>query len=180
MELPTAPVQAEVEDSTTQAAKIPRQHTDSNPIPTDSMVTVRLSDPTPPSLEGEVTLDCEYTSPYYEDEETVIVHDSEPSNEDTIVETDDVEQVSELAAKTKLHRISTASSSMPSIREEVESEHSSGTFHARSNSSGTASSADTTTVDWDELEKTEEQEPRDEGSDEVGYLQYSAEILQIC
>ncbi|KAI9811080.1 MAG: hypothetical protein M1827_005662 [Pycnora praestabilis] len=37
---------------------------------------------------------------------------------------------------------------------------------SRSNSSGTSLSDGSTHVDWDELEKSEEQEPRDEGSDE--------------
>lgn len=38
---------------------------------------------------------------------------------------------------------------------------------SRRGSSSTTSSDSSTRVDWEELEKTEEQEPRDEGSDEV-------------
>ena len=43
----------------------------------------------------------------------------------------------------------------------------SGTFRSRSDSSGTLSSTGSAQVDWDELERSEEQAPRDEGSDEV-------------
>ena len=40
-------------------------------------------------------------------------------------------------------------------------------FRSRSNSSGTLSSVGSAHVDWDELDKSEEQAPRDECSDEV-------------
>lgn len=69
-------------------------------------------------------------------------------------------------------RASIASSSVARFEGEGESVS---TVRSRSNSSTTASSSNSTRVDWDELERSEEQEPRDEGSDEVrssyiGYL----------
>ena len=51
---------------------------------------------------------------------------------------------------------------------EVESSRSTlGSFRSRSESSGTSSSVASAHVDWDELDKSEEQAPRDECSDEV-------------
>ena len=66
----------------------------------------------------------------------------------------------------RAHRASTAS--MPSILEETLGSPS-GTFRSRSDSSGTLSSASSAQVDWEELEKSEEQAPRDGGSDEVSF-----------
>lgn len=51
-----------------------------------------------------------------------------------------------------------------------EEDHSTITLRSRSDSSGTFSSSDgSAQVDWDELEKEEDQAPRDEGSDEVSF-----------
>lgn len=54
-----------------------------------------------------------------------------------------------------------------SIVEEESSRSTLGSFRSRSNSSGTSSSVASAHVDWDELDKSEEQAPRDECSDEV-------------
>lgn len=51
---------------------------------------------------------------------------------------------------------------------EVFMESSPSSDQLRRDSLSTISSEGSTRVDWEELEKTEEQEPRDEGSDEVG------------
>ena len=57
--------------------------------------------------------------------------------------------------------------SMLSAVEEGKSDASSSTIRSRSDSSGTYSSIGSVQFDWDELDKSEEQAPRDEGSDEV-------------
>ena len=51
--------------------------------------------------------------------------------------------------------------------EEDTSRTTSDIFRSRSNSSGTSSSVASAHVDWDELDRSEEQAPRDECSDEV-------------
>ncbi|KAI4196822.1 MAG: hypothetical protein LQ350_006335 [Teloschistes chrysophthalmus] len=56
--------------------------------------------------------------------------------------------------------------SMPSIAEEGDNVQDSRSFRSRSDSSGTLSSNGSTHVDWEELDKSEESAPRDEGSDE--------------
>lgn len=53
------------------------------------------------------------------------------------------------------------------LRVEESLESTSHAFRSRSNSSGTLSSVGSAHVDWDELDKSEEQAPRDECSDEV-------------
>ena len=63
------------------------------------------------------------------------------------------------------HRHSTASTISVQDGERIASTIS--TVRSRSDSSGTFSSTESAQVDWDELEKSEEQAPRDEGSDEV-------------
>lgn len=98
----------------------PRMHTDSNPLPTDSMVTVRLS-----------------------------VHHPEPLPKPNIFP-----ELESLAARraSQISLQSSISSSSSSSHDGMTSPTSSGS------------------VDWEELEKTEEQEPRDEGTDDVSRL----------
>lgn len=91
------------------------------PLPTDSMVTVRLSDAL--LLQSE-SLQQDETEPTYELEEPQLDQHRSPS--------------------TASFRSSNSSS-------------------ARSSSSSSRSNS----VDWEELEKTEEQEPKDECTDEV-------------
>lgn len=52
--------------------------------------------------------------------------------------------------------------------EEIFSPVTNSSNRSRRSSSSTTSTEGSTRVDWEELERTEEQEPRDEGSDEVG------------
>lgn len=97
------------------ASRSPRGNADSNPLPTDSTVTIRLSDMQTGSLRIQ-----------------------NPSSE--------LENVS----KARVTSISSESSAC-----------------VGSDSNGSTSPTSSTCVDWEELEKTEEQEPRDEGTDEV-------------
>jgi hypothetical protein len=99
-------MEAIVAQSATAVAKMPRNN---SPLPTDSMVTVRLSDA--------------QTHP---------------------VSNDSARNSRRRSSSTKSH-----SSSISAI------------------SSTRSSTPSNTTVDWEELEKTEEQEPRDQATDEV-------------
>ena len=66
----------------------------------------------------------------------------------------------------RIHRQSIVS--MPGAVDEGSSDTTSLSLRSRSDSSGTFSSLDSANVDWLELEKKEEEAPRDEASDEVG------------
>ena len=68
----------------------------------------------------------------------------------------------------KIHRQSTMS--MLSVVDESNSDTTSISVRSRSDSSGTFSSLGSANVDWIELEKKEEEAPRDETSDEVGFV----------
>ncbi|KAI4279102.1 MAG: hypothetical protein LQ337_000525 [Flavoplaca oasis] len=120
---------------------------------TDSMVTIRLSDSTlTPSG------DCAF-------EDSPI--DVSPTNEmattiDAANRTDSILE-EEVRLFQRSHRLSTIS--MPSIAEEG-SIPQAPSLRSRSDSSGTlSSSGGSTHVDWEELDKSEESAPRDEGSD---------------
>lgn len=99
-------MEAAVAQSATTVVEMPRNN---SPLPTDSMVTVRLSD-------------------------------------------------------TQIHPISNDSVRNSRRRSSSANSHSSSTSARSSTRSSTPSN---TTVDWEELEKTEEQEPRDQATDEV-------------
>ncbi|KAI4228331.1 MAG: hypothetical protein L6R36_001690 [Xanthoria steineri] len=120
---------------------------------TDSMVTIRLSDSTltPPE-------DCAI-------EDSPV--DMSPTNEITTttdaMNTVDLLLEEELKLFRRSHRTSTVS--MPSIAEEASMPRAP-SLRSRTDSSGTlSSSAGSAHVDWEELDKSEESAPRDEGSD---------------
>ncbi|KAL8851972.1 MAG: hypothetical protein Q9221_003183 [Calogaya cf. arnoldii] len=122
-----------------------------DPARTDSMVTIRLSDSTltPPE-------DCAI-------EDSPV--DVSPTNEMAAITDNRVDSILEEEVKLfqRSHRASTIS--MPSIAEEG-SIPQAPSLRSRSDSSGTlSSSAGSTHVDWEELDKSEESAPRDEGSD---------------
>lgn len=142
-----------------------RQRTNSfdcESVSTDSMVTVRLSDATisPAMIDASTHKEGVVDLANYEDESAL-------EDEDSIIDRDrnSVSFSEDLNYMQRAHRASTAS--MPSILEEEALDSTSSTFRSRSDSSGTLSSAGSAHVDWEELEKSEEQAPRDEGSDEV-------------
>jgi len=146
----------------------PRAHTDIISPSTTSMVTVRLSDsePSKPLVEPELEHDdvdatsrtrlsvddIEFAHPpksIMDDEEVQTSHDNgigEPR------------RTSAISGSSEVHDVGAASVIDPSSN------------RSRRGSSSTTSSASSARVDWDELEKTEEQEPRDETSDEVHLL----------
>ena len=135
------------------------------PLPTDSMVTVRLSDPktldqeesrTPTKLtHSSVRKSIRFSHP------PVIEDSACKSEDDEAIMTEDYEEQYELAH----NETPTAASFGISDRASFVSIPS--TIRSRSDSSGTLSSNGSAQVDWDELDKSEEQAPRDQGSDEV-------------
>ena len=135
--------------------------TKNSALPTDSMVTVRLSDasitPASTDLDKNVTVAVTLA----EDDSTIQYPTISTPNEEGAL--DAVEASEDASSETTMqHRQSSAS--MDSFPEDA----SSSTVRSRSDSSGTLSSTNSAQVDWLELEKVEEQAPRDEGSDEVG------------
>ena len=77
----------------------------------------------------------------------------------------------------RIHRQSIVS--MLSAVDEGSSDTTSLSLRSRSDSSGTFSSLDSANVDWLELEKKEEEAPRDEASDEVGFSALNITVVLI-
>ena len=135
------------------------------PLPTDSMVTVRLSDPpVASSLEissgtnnNVIPVDGQVLGARQE-ANALCSNNHLITNEEAVI-LDDEDDSQDLGRRS-MH-------SMTSIAEEEQSIRMSGTVRSRSDTSGSFSSNGSAQVDWDELEKSEEQAPRDEGSDEV-------------
>ena len=135
------------------------------PLPTDSMVSVRLSDPPVASSVEISTPSDDNVFPVdgqgFQARQNVDAMCSDNNiiyNEDAII-LEDGDHSQDLERQPTL--------SMASIAEEEQSIRTSGTIRSRSDTSGSFSSNGSVQVDWDELEKSEEQAPRDEGSDEV-------------
>ena len=141
----------------------PSTSTICGPLPTDSMGTVRLSDPPvvpaleeslPPNshviplesqvLEGQQGAKFMRTDNRSEDSENALFFE------------DDIDDTEKQLVK-----------SMAGTVGEDQSIRTFSTIRSRSDTSGSFSSNGSAQVDWDELEKSEEQAPRDEGSDEV-------------
>ena len=148
------------------------QDAEGSPTPTDSMVTVRLSDIQHSSEIHAPTRDSE-------DEAPADRNTSQNSADDISLEESecfpDFVGNAGLGNEDQEHLIRASEDSttpMPSVVDEETLASLTRGQRSRSNSSGTQSSTSSGSahVDWEELEKTEEQAPRDEGSDEVGTL----------
>lgn len=124
----------------------------SGPLPTDSMVTVRLSDPPVASSLEKIHPSRHHVAPLVEETDSI-----SDTFENAIISGQEIQDMA---------RDSMAS--MTSVVEDEPSIATSGTIRSRSDTSGSFSSSNSVQVDWEELEKSEEQAPRDEGSDEVG------------
>jgi hypothetical protein len=122
--------------------RLPRTRTDSDPVPTDSMVTIRLSDNQSAGAQEKFSID------------TAI------ANNEKVIEVDtwDPSATTSPVAESCQSPVETLCSGSPS------------TPRSRSNSNASGSPTTSTSVDWEGLEKTEEQEPRDEGTDDVNHL----------
>lgn len=128
-----------------------------------NMVDIRLSDPgfEKSTREEEIPETPFEGFPHMEDtleEDTVRLEES-----DTSILPEEVKVIQ------KIHRQSTIS--FLSAVDEASSDAASSSVRSRSDSSGTFSSLGSANVDWLELEKKEEEAPRDEASDEVGLLE---------
>ena len=128
------------------------------------MVTVRLSDPPAAS-----TFDTSFQA--QNDISLLQNHQFQARRETTPANAESKSNIHENAVILKkesqdIERESTIS--MASTMEEDRSLPPCGSPRSRSNTSGSFSSNGSAQVDWDELERSEEQAPRDEGSDEVG------------
>ena len=128
------------------------------------MVDIRLSDPRPlESLpENEAPESPLEGFPQMDDPANNRFHDTARLRESSIsILPEEVKVIQ------RIHRESIVS--MLSAVDEGSSDTTSLSLRSRSDSSGTFSSLDSASVDWLELEKKEEEAPRDEASDEVGY-----------
>lgn len=128
---------------------------------TDSMVTIRLSDSTIGSTTFGVTPEPAIEN-LVGDEISISKHEFRMISLD---KADSRKYLGELKEASQRSRESTVFPSI--IEEELDSTLVSQHFRSRSNSSCTLSSAASAHVDWDQLDKSEEQAPRNEGSDEV-------------
>ncbi|KAL9131450.1 MAG: hypothetical protein Q9217_000598 [Psora testacea] len=135
-----------------------RHQSDGNrPLPTDSMVTVRLSNSSDLQPLDIPTLD-NVSLP--ESEGNKIEISGSALGEVSAA----ADVTSGIVSPSEEYRASTMS--IASIQEADSTASTASTIRSRSDSSGTLSSNGSVQVDWDELEKSEEQAPRDEGSDE--------------
>ena len=138
------------------------------PLPTDSMITVELSDsPVATIFEMSSHNDTEEDSLGVDQSHNEAQERKGSALVDQRGSTDDENVIIFEEDRKELYRESTVS--MASLVENRRSLSAAGTIRSRSDSSGTLSSTESAQVDWDELERSEEQAPRDEGSDEVGF-----------
>lgn len=164
-----------IEDSVAEAAGGQQMHheaasppdTDSMPRSTISMVTVRLSDSEP---SGQMLESATYDHPIDDpdtcgDVELAAVGINHPA---CTLETE-LEHVG--ASQARASKVSNRSATIHAHFEDIESvaipETSRVYDSSRRGSTCTTSSEGGTSVNWEGLEKTEEQEAKDDGSDEV-------------
>ena len=135
------------------------------PLPTDSMITVRLSKSSNvtqletstlgPSSSGPARKSLRFSYP-------PVVEDTVDTAEQDVAVMDEDNEAVPLSDEQRSSVMSLAS-----IQERVSTSSIVSSNRSRSDSSGTLSSNGSAQVDWDELDKSEEQAPRDGGSDEV-------------
>ncbi|KAG8528190.1 uncharacterized protein KY384_007107 [Bacidia gigantensis] len=143
------------------------QSTQNKHLPTDSMVTVRLSTDTTSSKEP-VTSPPVRNSPGGSVRKSIrfsFLGSLEKS--DTLAQQDEVAVDDVPEASDPADRPESLSMSTGSVHDDDSIMSPQSTIRSRSDSSGTLSSNGSAQVDWDELEKSEEQAPRHEGSDEA-------------
>jgi hypothetical protein len=172
------PIAAEAETSHNVATRAPRTHDsqDSQPLPTDSMVTVPLSE-----TDGTHTIEHEEHDAEEElatlQRPDITIDDEELSSRPTSSEL--LSAIREPDSRECSPRSSMMDNPTISLAHELEEEDTPVTptmgDRPRSNSGGSNESAH---VDWAELEKAEEQEPEGAGQDNVTFL--SSRSLFIC
>lgn len=136
--------------------RAPRIHIDSERLPTDSMVTVPLSE-----TDGASTADDDAVSPALQHPEITIQEQKRNSSRPSSAE------ILEAFGRRGSHdggNSPTLASPTISLSDQDSPKTPTSARRSRSNSNGSDQSAH---VDWAELEKKEEQEPQEEGQDEV-------------
>ncbi len=152
-----APIASNIESDTRHLS------TEKRHVPTDSMVTVRLSDsPQLPTLDTSVQAHDQ--RPEFLESSTEILRRCLEDHEHRSVDAGEKAAKVEDTPIVGTQRGSQAS--MLSALEEGSLASATSTVRSRSDSS-VSSSNGSAQFDWDELERNEEQAPRDEGSDEV-------------
>lgn len=151
----------EVQAAPAASERSPRTHVDSSPLPTDSMVTVPLSetdggsdddneDKTVALPQLEITTEEKRRSSRPDSTEIMQAFGSRRSQEDAI--------------QSPTTELDSPTISLPDEEEAPRTPTRRSSGRGRSDSNGSDNSAH---VDWTELEKTEQQEPQREGQDEV-------------
>lgn len=149
-----------------------QQH-ERRPFPTDSLVTIRLSETSIPPLPDATTSippKPSFRNPLLDSKGTDYISDNSTPKED-------LSSNSNTIFKTTGERDSTVSNISTAEEQQVTTRSSDPSSESRSRAS--FSSTNSAQFDWDELDKSEEQVPRDEESDEVRYLliaQYSLSV----
>ena len=143
-------------------ARSPRTHIDSQPLPTDSMVTVPLSESG--TDEGLVGEEDEDAAPMMQQPE-VRVGDKRLSSRPTSAEIlSAIREPRSSAGSIQTAAMASPTASSPRGGEDEGPQTPGSEARSRSDSSGSDGSAQ---VDWAELEKKEEQVPQEDGQDEV-------------
>jgi hypothetical protein len=140
------------------------------PLPTDSMVTVRLSETSVTPMADVLSIASSpeplYCNPLLGFERTD--YTAHGNNAESHTQNNEVAFNIKAIPPPNVERESRASSI--GIAEEQQTEIRRNTPRSQSRSRGSFSSMGSAHVDWDQLDKSEEQAPRDEGSDEVCVL----------
>ena len=136
---------------TDSLTRTPRTHVDSKPLPTDSLVTINLSETSRSS-----------TSTAYR--ESSILSAPEADLDDTPKRQDSVNMVNELGGQEEVPEIPCGSVNSDTCQVVEWTRPRTPTEDRESYSDGSDRSIE---VDWDELDKTEEREDADTESDEV-------------
>ena len=139
----------------------------SGPLSTDSMVTVRLSDIQNASSSIPNDQVCNHVA-ILAGEHPGSVQETSPVPMDTNIDSSDYTAFLEQRSR---DNETEARFSIVSSRKDEQSICTSNTIRFRSETLGSVSSSSSGSaqVDWEELERSEEQAPRDDGSDEVSY-----------
>ncbi|KAJ4359687.1 uncharacterized protein N0V89_000243 [Didymosphaeria variabile] len=137
------------------AGRAPRIHIDSERLPTDSMVTVPLSE-----TDGAPAVEDEAVSPALQHPEITIQEHKRTSSRPSSAEI--MSAFGRRGSHERGRSLALASPTI-SLSDEDPPKTPTSAERSRSNSNGSEHSAQ---VDWAELEKKEEQEPQEEGQDE--------------
>lgn len=150
------------------------QQPERRPFPTDSLVTIRLSETSIPPLPDAATS----ITPKPSFRNPLLDFKGMDYTSDNNTEKEDFASSSNSILKTTGERDSTVSSISNAEEQQVITRLSDPSSESRSR--GSFSSTNSAQFDWDELDKSEEQVPRDEESDEVRSLLVAQSLLSVA